>query len=259
MGDHIFSFWLDAERYRCQTKQENRRYSFREIQSKYLRGGSPFELTELMKWKSLCGGLNNGLEGKSFTAPIEVTKRLCKQNVSVFSENIFVPLQKSILEQLRSYWAPKFVVHREKIRSRYKDRWGKATNKGSILSDLGPDAAKLKAIREKARIREMKEAGGKKTRTADLTSIDDYMELHKADSSESVREREADEEKRQRQARWHEWFWGIVDREEDKETTSETGSQVDSIKQVDLLQVSLDIFRWRVQVSNCNSVYNYIR
>lgn len=140
MGEHIFSFWLDAERYRRQTKPQNRRYSFREIQSKYLKGGSPFELTELMKWKSLCGGLNIGQDGKSFSAPIEITKRLCQPNISVFSANIFVPLQKIILEQLGSYWAPKFVVHREKIRMRHKDHRGKVIHASHIstkISSLG--------------------------------------------------------------------------------------------------------------------------
>lgn len=132
MGEHIFSFWLDAERYRRQTKPQNRRYSFREIQGKYLKGGSPFELTELMKWKSLCGGLNIGQDGKSFSAPIEITKRLCQPNISVFSANIFVPLQKIILEQLGSYWAPKFVVHREKIRMRHKDHRGKVIHASHI-------------------------------------------------------------------------------------------------------------------------------
>jgi len=196
MGERILNFWQDAERYRRQVKPENRRYVFRELQNKYLKGGAPFELTDTMKWMSLCGGVR-GIEAKSFTAPGELSKKLCGKNIAVFSENIFSSLQKLVIKRLRTYWVPKFVLHREKIRKRVKGRW--RSIKGDLVDGDKEEAAKLAAIRELTKIKEDQ---------IDKAVVDAYMEAHKTVSDESINEEDVKKEaQKQLLERWKEWFW----------------------------------------------------
>lgn len=199
MGERILNFWQDAERYRRQVKPENRRYVFREIQNKYLKGGAPFELTDTMKWMSMCGGVR-GIEARSFTAPSELSKKLCGKNIAVFSENIFMPLQKLVIKRLRTYWVPKFVLHREKIRKRVKAGW-RSIKAGTVIDKENEEKAlKLAAMKEVAKI---------KAEQAEKNYVDYYMEVHKVVSEESLDEIEIkNEEKRQLMERWKEWFWG---------------------------------------------------
>ncbi|XP_048577113.1 uncharacterized protein LOC5521613 isoform X2 [Nematostella vectensis] len=229
MGERCLAFWIDAERYRRHTKPDQRRVVFREIQQKYLRGGAPFELTEMMKWKSVCGGLE-GLDTKSFTSPKEVAKHICATDHSLFKETIFRPLQALVLDRLKTYWVPKYVLHREKLRLRNNDRWEKSLRVGSLTEGLGPDAAKLKAMRERAAAQEKT----KKLETImDQEAVKEYLELHKVTSDESIPDPDHEELERQRLERWHERYWGAVDsgeevaeededeQDEEKETESE--------------------------------------
>jgi hypothetical protein len=100
MGEHILNFWCEAETFRRHTKSELRRFVFREIQFKYLRNGSAFQVPDAIKWR-IYGDESAGKRMKN------VSRNLC-----IFSENIFVSAQELVVENLYKYWVPKYILHR---------------------------------------------------------------------------------------------------------------------------------------------------
>lgn len=101
VGECILNFWREAEKFRRDTKRELRRFVFREIQFKYLTNGSAFEVPDAIKWKVY------GDESKGRLSVKKVPKDL-----SIFAEDIFVAAQDSVIESLRVYWVPKYILHR---------------------------------------------------------------------------------------------------------------------------------------------------
>ena len=101
MGERILNFWCDAEIFRRHTKPELRRFVFREIQFKYLTNGSAYEVPDAIKWRVYGVDESTG----------EAFKKISK-NVSIFSEDIFKPAQKLVVENLYKYWVPKYILHR---------------------------------------------------------------------------------------------------------------------------------------------------
>ena len=196
----MLMFWIDAERYRRVTKKEHRRFSFREIQAKYLRSGSPRELPEIMKWASLCGGSPQGERKSSFRIPKSITKRMYLSDSSIFSENAFIPGQKMALERLSGYWVPKFIQHKKIIRK--------------LIAEKRGVCAHLKA--QKRGIFPIPELDMQVSRTSSEQEIDDFMEAQCVSSSESITI--TDEEIRQQKLQeWKSWFWAEID--------SQTGSE----------------------------------
>lgn len=201
-GQKILHFWIDAERFRRVTKKEHRRFAFRDIQAKYLRNGSPRELPEIMKWASICGGASELERKSSFKFPKSVTKQMYLSDVSIFSENVFMPGQKMALERLISYWVPKFIEHKKILRKlieekRRRQSWViSGTRRLSPVPEVSQDISVSK--------------------TKSQEEIDDFMEAQRVSSTESVSETEIRARKLEE---WKRWFWEGIDE-------NQTGSDV---------------------------------
>lgn len=197
-GHKILLYWIDAERYRCVTKKEHRRFAYREIQAKYLQSGSPRELPESLKFVNICGPTT------SFKFSKRGTERMHSSGLSIFSENIFIPGQKMALQRLSSYWLPKFIQHKKIIRKLIAEKRG----------------AQLEFSSETRRISPVPELGEDNpvSRTSSEQEMDDFMEAQCVSSTESV----ADEEIRaQKLEEWKRWFWEGIDSRAGSETKIE--------------------------------------
>ena len=186
-GHKILFYWLDAERYRCVTKKQHRRFAYREIQAKYLQSGSPKELPESLKLVSTCGPTT------SYELLKSGTKRMHPLGLSIFSENIFIPGQKMALQRLSSYWLPKFIQHKKIIRKLI-------TEKRGAQSDFSAETRHLPPVPEL-------EKDNPVPRTSSEQEMDNFMEAQRVSSTESV----DDEEIRARKLEeWKRWFWDIL-------------------------------------------------
>ncbi|XP_015751662.1 PREDICTED: uncharacterized protein LOC107331568 [Acropora digitifera] len=188
MGQRILFFWIDAERFRRVTKKEHRRFAFRDIQTKYLRSGSPWELPEIMKWASLCGVSDDLGKRSSFKFPKSVINRMYLSDASIFAENVFVCGQKMAIDRLVCYWVPKFMQHKKKIRGILEEKRLRQSLKP--VSEVVPEVTV--------------------TKHASQEEIDTFMEAHCVSSSESVGEKD-DEIRARRLEKWKRWFWEGVD------------------------------------------------
>ena len=197
-GHKILLYWIDAERYRCVTKKEQRRFAYREIQTNYLQSGSPRELPESLKFVSICGPTT------SFNFPKSGTERMHPSGLSIFSENIFIPRQKMVLQRLSSYWLPKFIQHKKIIRKLIAE-------KREAQSDFSAETRRLSPVPEL-------QANNPVSRTRSEQEMDDFMEAQCVSSTESV----ADEEIRARKLEeWKRWFWEGTDSRAGSETKIE--------------------------------------
>ena len=187
-GQRTLMFWIDAERYRRVTRKEHRRFSFREIQAKYLRSGSPWELPEIMKWASLCGVSRQGERESSFRIPKNLTKRMFLSDSSIFSENVFLPVQKMALERLSSYWLPKYIQHKKILFKVIAEK------RGISVTDL---------ILQNRSISPILEDDDKLSTTSSEQDIDNSLLKLCAVSSSESREEKLEE--------WRQWFWAGVD------------------------------------------------
>ena len=196
MGQRILFFWIDAERFRRVTKKEHRRFAFRDIQAKYLRSGSPWELPEIMKWASLCGVSDDLGKRSSFKFPKSVINRMYLSDASIFAENVFVCGQKMAVDRLVCYWVPKFIQHKKKIRGILEEK--------RLLQSLCLSQTKtLKPVSDV--VPEITV-----TKHASQEEIDTFMEAHCVSSSESAGEKD-DEIRARRLEEWKRWFWEGVD------------------------------------------------
>ena len=194
-GHKILFYWIDAERYRCVTKKEHRRFAYREIQAKYLQSGSPKELPDSLKFLSIGG------QTTSFKLPKSGTERMHPLGLSIFSENIFIPAQKMALQRLSSYWLPKFIQHKKIIRKLIAE-------KRRTQSDFSAETRRFSLIPEL-------EKDNPVSRTSSEQEMDDFMEAQCVSSTESVN----DEEIRARKLEeWKMWFWEGTDSRAGSET-----------------------------------------
>ena len=197
-GHKILFYWIDAERYRCVTKKEHRRFAYREIQAKYLQSGSPKELPESLKFVSICGPTT------SCKLPKTGTEQMYPSSLSIFSENIFIPGQKMALQRLGSYWLPKFIQHKKIIRKLIAQKRGAQSGFSAKTRSLPP-------------IPEL-EKNNPVFRTSAEEEMDDFMEAQRVSSTESV----DDEEIRARKLEeWKRWFWEGTDSRAGSETKIE--------------------------------------
>ena len=217
MGERIMSFWLESKRFQRNVEQGQKRLVFREIQEKYLKSGSPFELPELIKWRLLCGGPASK-DPRSFRHQgfCRQTYEMCS---SIIPEKVLLEVQEMIVERLRAYWLPKYLLHRVIVRQRATQRWrhsfqgkgiGSGKNDRKSIAELTRELVKhrkLEAINEAAK-NEQKE-------------IDDVMERSRVSSTESIEGQaplEKEKEREQRREQWRKWFWGPVDGEGEEVT-----------------------------------------
>ena len=198
-GHKILLYWIDAERYRCVTKKEQRRFAYREIQAKYLQSGSPKELPESLKFVSICGPTTSFKFLNSGTGPVHPS------GLSIFSENIFIPGQKMALQRLSSYWLPKFIQHKKIIRKLIAEKRGAQMERSAESSRFSPDT-------------ELEEDNPVPRTSSAEQEMDDFMEAQCVSSTESV----AEEEIRARKLEeWKRWFWEGIDSRTGSETKIE--------------------------------------
>lgn len=195
-GQKFLFFWVDAEQFRRVTKKQHRRFAFRNMQAKYLRSGSPRELPEIMKWASICGGAPDLEPKSSFKFPKSVFNRMYLSDASIFSDNVFILGQKMALERLISYWVPKFIEHKKKIRKLIEEKRG-------LHSEFSPGNRPISPVPEDSH-----ETPVSKTKSE--VEMDDFMEAHYISSTESVVETE-DEIRARRLEEWDRWFWEGTD------------------------------------------------
>ena len=120
-------------------------------------------------------------------------------DASIFSENVFIPGQKMALERLISYWVPKFIEHKKKIRRLIKEK--RLRQSGLQLSP-----------RRFSFVQEVNdEVPFSKTEFED--EMDDFMAAQCVSSTESVMETE-DEIRARKLEEWKRWFWDGVDENE---------------------------------------------
>ena len=197
-GHKILFYWIDAERYRCVTKKEHRRFAYREIQAKYLQSGSPRELPESLKFLSFGGPTT------SFKLPKSGMEQMPPLGLSIFSENIFIPAQKMALQRLSSYWLPKFIQHKKIIRKLIAEKRG-------TQSEFIAETRRFSPIPEL-------EKDNPVPRTSSEQEMDNFMEAQCVSSTESVN----DEEIRARKLEeWKKWFWEGIDSRSGSETKIE--------------------------------------
>ncbi|XP_070576082.1 uncharacterized protein [Ptychodera flava] len=140
VGSKVYQFWLDAEEFRRLPRfdTEKHRTMFRQIQSKYFRSGAALELPENAKWVAFSDTGDspgqNVLErlsvrregapqhrrqrrgsivgtGVEFTGRLRAASIYGDDRISIFTNNVFVPMQKFLMQTLRTYWLPRFVIH----------------------------------------------------------------------------------------------------------------------------------------------------
>ena len=86
-GEKNWTFWIDSERVNYLSQHSDRAKWIKQLKNKYIRNGSPMQLpTELL--------LELGIT-RSFS----------------LSEDRLFSIQASLLEALKSYWYPSFLVH----------------------------------------------------------------------------------------------------------------------------------------------------
>ena len=203
-GQNVLFFWIDAERFRRVTKKEHRRFAFRDIQTKYLRSGSPRELPEIMKWAGICGGAPDLERKSSFKFLKSVINRMYLSDASIFSENVFVPGQKMALERLISYWVPKFIEHKKIIRRLIEEKRRRQSALQLRQSGLQLNPRWFSPVQEEV------DKENPVSQTKSEEEMDDFMEAQCVSSSESVVETE-DEIRARKLEEWKRWFWDGID------------------------------------------------
>ena len=140
-GENVVSFWIAAERYRCQTYPECLRFSIREIQDRFIRTGAWQEVQLSVKSK-----FNDSLKSLF-------------DNSNGFSNasELLVPCQMAAFSSLISYWLPKYLSHRSRIHNHLTNKWkstGATFNKTNlqlriILDKMKPKLEPSESIIEK--------------------------------------------------------------------------------------------------------------
>lgn len=181
-GHKILLYWIDAERYRCVTKKEHRRFAYREIQAKYLHSGSPREIPESLKCAIICDPTT------SFEIPKNVTERMYPSGFSIFSTNIFVPAQKMAIQRLSSYWLPKFIEHKKIFRKIIEEKRG-------VQSEFSAETRRFSPVPEQ---------DNPVSKINSEEEMDNLMEVQSVSSTESVTEEEI---RMQKLEEWKRWFW----------------------------------------------------
>lgn len=137
VGESILNFWCDAEKFRRHTPPELRRFLFREIQYKYLRNGSAYEVPNTIKCR-IYGEKNN-----------EIPFRQIAKNISIFSEDIFVSAQLLVVEDLYSYWVPKYILHKcRELATTYQQRKLSRATVAKRLKESTPKSIQRKAVHD---------------------------------------------------------------------------------------------------------------
>ena len=199
-GERILLFWLDAERYRRHVKPRNRRFTFRDIQARYLRNGSPRELPEIIKWTAMCGGTSQLDRKSSFKFPKSVTKRICQLDSSIFSNDVFLAAQNKVVERLTTYWVPKYIEHKKYITK--------------IINERRATLAHLRGEKkpETKQISPLPELDAPASPSESENDMNEKMEDRCASAIESATNSKQELRARNLQD-WTRWFWAGVDGE----------------------------------------------